>query len=114
MLADVCYLVSEHPIPEWSVVASYASGLQAMTRNLALDLKPVRVNLISPGGVRTELWDASVPKDKQAEFFEGLGKNTTTGKIGEVEDVVHAYLYVLQDHNITGSMISTNSGSMLK
>ena len=110
----MCYLVCEHPRPEWSVIASYASGLQAMTRNLAVDLQPARVNLISPGGVKTELWDTSVPKEKQEEFFQMMGKNTTTGKVGEVEDVVHAYLYVLQDHNVTGAMISTSSGSLLK
>lgn len=45
--------VSERPIPDWSVVGSYAAGLQAMTRGLALDLKPIRVNLVSPGAVDT-------------------------------------------------------------
>ena len=49
--------VADKPIPNWTVVASYAAGLQGMTRALALDLKPVRVNLIQPGAVDTELWD---------------------------------------------------------
>lgn len=42
---------------DWSIVASYAAGLYGMVRGLALDLKPLRVNLISPGAVKTELWD---------------------------------------------------------
>lgn len=50
--------VAEKPIPNWSVVASYASGLHGMVRNLAIDLKPVRVNLVSPGAVDTELVSA--------------------------------------------------------
>jgi NAD(P)-dependent dehydrogenase (short-subunit alcohol dehydrogenase family) len=37
--------ISERPIANWSVVASYATGLHGMVRNLALDLKPVRVSL---------------------------------------------------------------------
>lgn len=41
--------VSEKPIDDWSVIGSYAAGLHGMTRGLALDLKPIRVNLISPG-----------------------------------------------------------------
>ncbi|KAI4157665.1 MAG: hypothetical protein L6R39_000615 [Caloplaca ligustica] len=49
-------MVSERPLAGWSVVASYAAGLHGMVRNLALDLKPIRVNLISPGVVDTELW----------------------------------------------------------
>jgi len=49
--------VAERPMPDWSIVASYAAGLYGMVRGLALDLKPLRVNLISPGAVKTELWD---------------------------------------------------------
>ena len=48
--------VSERPISGWSVIGSFATGLQGMTRGLALDLKPIRVNLVSPGAVKTELW----------------------------------------------------------
>ena len=34
--------VAERPIPNWTVINSYATGLQGMTRGLALDLKPIR------------------------------------------------------------------------
>ena len=104
--------VSEKPIAGWSVVGSYASGLHAMTRGLALDLKPVRVNLISPGAVDTELWD-HMPPEQREKTLERLGKHSATGKIGQPEDVAEAYLYCLRDWNLTGSMISTNSGSLL-
>lgn len=40
--------VSERPRPNWSVINSYATGLLGMTRGLALDLKPLRVNLVAP------------------------------------------------------------------
>lgn len=36
--------VAEHPVPNWPVMASYCAGLHGMTRNLAIDLKPIRVN----------------------------------------------------------------------
>lgn len=41
--------VSQRPRPDWSIVGAYATGLQGLTRGLALDLAPLRVNLISPG-----------------------------------------------------------------
>lgn len=53
--------VSEKPIAGWSVVASYATGLHGMVRNLALDLAPIRVNSISPGAVETEMWNSKLP-----------------------------------------------------
>jgi NAD(P)-dependent dehydrogenase (short-subunit alcohol dehydrogenase family) len=36
--------ISERPMGNWSVIASYAAGIHAMVRNLALDLKPIRVS----------------------------------------------------------------------
>ena len=73
--------VAEKPIPGWSVVASYATGLHGMVRNLAVDLKPVRVNLASPGPVDTELWKEMGEGEKKNMFKEIEGK-VPTGHAG--------------------------------
>ncbi|KAL4943923.1 hypothetical protein BDV06DRAFT_210678 [Aspergillus oleicola] len=105
---------AEKPIPGWTVTSSYLAGLQGMTRGLALDLKPIRVNIVSPGGVDTEMWDVL---GKESEAREGvigdLGRDTTTGRIGKVEDVVEAYLYCLKDANLSGAVIGSNGGRLL-
>lgn len=100
--------VSQKPIPNWTVVGAYAGGLHAMTRNLAVDLKPIRVNLVSPGAVDTDLWG----QDREQIVKQFAGR-TLTGKTGTVEDVVQAYVYLLQDENATGACVSTNSGGIL-
>ena len=105
--------VSEKPIAGWTLVASYAGGAHSMMRNLALDLKPIRVNLISPGFVETELWDG-MTKEAYTSMTDDIKKNgTTTGELAQPGDIAEAYLYCMRDRNITGSVISTNSGSML-
>jgi len=104
--------VSQKPRPDWTVVNSYASGLHGMCRGLALDLKPLRVNLISPGAVDTELW-AGMSEDAKAGMFKQIEKSMPTGKVGHAEDVAEAYLYLMKDWNATGSIVSTNSGSLL-
>jgi len=104
--------VSERPRPSWSVIGSFATGLQGMCRGLALDLKPIRVNLISPGAVDTELW-GHLTEEQKANMFKELAEKQPTGTVGTVQDVVHSYLGVIQDYNMTGSMISTNSGTLL-
>jgi NAD(P)-dependent dehydrogenase (short-subunit alcohol dehydrogenase family) len=63
-------LVADRPIPNWSVIASYAAGLHGMTRTLAVDLQPIRVNIVSPGLVDTNLW-----QHLSAEEKEGMMKN---------------------------------------
>ena len=104
--------VSDKPRPNWSVIASYATGLHGMTRNLALDLAPIRVNLISPGAVLTPLWDG-MPKEQKEAAMDRFKKESTTGEIGRPEDVAEAYLYVMRDRNCSGSVIDTNGGGLL-
>ncbi|KAH8688708.1 putative short-chain dehydrogenases/reductase [Talaromyces proteolyticus] len=103
---------SEKPIPGWTVTSSYLSGLHGMMRGLAFDLKPIRVNLVVPGGVDTEMWNILDPQSR-ATVIEELERQTTTGQIGTVESVVEAYLYCMKDYNLTGSTISTNGGRLL-
>ena len=103
---------SEKPIAGWTIPASYAGGFHSMMRNLALDLAPTRVNLISPGLVETELWDW-MPKEQFQTFAEGFTRGTTTGRLGQPEDVAEAYLYCMRDRNVSGSLIGTNSGALL-
>jgi len=99
--------VSQRPLPDWTVVGALAGGLHAMTRNLAVDLKPLRVNLVSPGAVDTELWG-----EAREATVKAMGARTLTGRCGTVEDVVQAYLYVMKDENATGSCVSTNGGAL--
>ncbi|EME45049.1 hypothetical protein DOTSEDRAFT_33643 [Dothistroma septosporum NZE10] len=104
--------VSERPIANWTVVNSYATGLQGMARGLALDLKPIRVNLVSPGAVDTELWSHLTEEQKQ-DYFKEMSKTIPVGKVASVEDVAESYLYLMKDQNITGAMISTSGGHLL-
>jgi NAD(P)-dependent dehydrogenase (short-subunit alcohol dehydrogenase family) len=97
---------SEKPFPNWSLIAGYLTGLHGITRNLALDLKPLRVNLVSPGVVATPLWGPDGVPDNMKD-------GTTLGKVGTVEEVAEAYIYFMKDTNATGACISTNAGSLL-
>ena len=104
--------VSQKPSPNWTTIAGYATGLHGMCRNLALDLAPIRVNLISPGAVVTPLWDGLKPEERE-RLLAGMKKKCATGEIGKPEDVAQSYLYVMNDWNCTGSVISTNGGALL-
>jgi NAD(P)-dependent dehydrogenase (short-subunit alcohol dehydrogenase family) len=65
----------EKPFPGWSLMAGYLSGLRGLTRNLALDLKPLRVNLVSPGIVETPLL-------RPSGVIDEMKAHTTLGKVG--------------------------------
>ena len=105
-------VISSKPNKDWSIVASYATGLHGMMRNLALDLAPIRVNLVSPGVVLTPLWDG-MPKERVESLMESTKDKCTTGAVGKPEDVAESYLYVMRDWNVSGSVIDTNGGYLL-
>ena len=49
---------STKPGPGWSAAAGWGSAKEGMARGLAVDLKPTRVNCVSPGAIDTEFWDS--------------------------------------------------------
>jgi NAD(P)-dependent dehydrogenase (short-subunit alcohol dehydrogenase family) len=100
--------VAERPMADWSVVSSYAGALDSTVQNLALDMKPIRVNLVAPGAVDTELWDGFSKSEKET-FSEGIKARAPTGQMGQPHDVAEAYLYVMRDQNVTGVTVKTDS-----
>ncbi len=105
--------VWEHPAADWTVVAGYMGGVCSIARNLALELKPVRVNAVSPGLVDTELWDAVVDATTKEGLLRHEAAKHPTGRVARAEDIAEAYMYLMKDCNITGRVISTDSGSLL-
>ncbi|KAI0521594.1 short-chain dehydrogenase [Xylaria bambusicola] len=106
--------IASKPAPGWSVIAYFAGGINALTRNLALDLAPVRVNAVEPGIVNTGLWDPGYASLEEREA--GLMKMTAgqpVGRPGAVEEVVEAYMYLLRDANATGETVRTRGGQHL-
>lgn len=106
--------IIDRPREDWSIVATFATGLLGMMRNLALDLKPVRVNCVAPGVVDTEMWDkGGMTAEAKSGLFGNLASKLPTGRIAGPDDIAEAYLYLMKDRNITGRCISTDSGVML-
>lgn len=75
---------------------------------MALELAPIRVNIVAPGFVDTRLWGEL--REKLVAAQDG---SVLTGRAGQVEDVVDAYLYLMKDGNATGQVIRTGSGATL-
>ncbi|KAI1427392.1 oxidoreductase [Xylaria sp. FL1777] len=106
--------IASMPVSGWSVIAFFAAGIKGLTRNLALDLSPVRVNVVEPGIVNTGLWDTSYKSVEEREA--GLKKmcaRLPVGRPGAVEEVVEAYMYLLRDANATGEVVQTRGGQHL-
>jgi NAD(P)-dependent dehydrogenase (short-subunit alcohol dehydrogenase family) len=95
-----------------TVVASVCGAMEALTRALAVELAPIRVNAVCPGVVRTELWNDMSETDREA-MYRDLGQRLPIGRIGEPEDLAHAYVYLMREHYSTGQVVVVDGGALL-
>ena len=83
-----------------------------LARGLAVDLAPVRVNAVRSGAVRTPLWDA-IPEPQRAAVFDNLTQRALTGSIGEPQQIAAAHLYLMENHFVTGTVLTVDGGLIL-
>ncbi|KII87276.1 hypothetical protein PLICRDRAFT_42922 [Plicaturopsis crispa FD-325 SS-3] len=104
------------PPTNWSVIVAGSGALQSLVRGLAVDLAPVRVNLVEPGATRTELWDQLVgglPGEAQEKVFAQQAENSLVKKMGEAEDIAEAYIYFMKADFVTGTNTIIDGGALL-
>jgi NAD(P)-dependent dehydrogenase (short-subunit alcohol dehydrogenase family) len=77
-----------------------------------VELAPIRVNAVCPGVVRTNLWQ-NMSEEAREGFYRSVGNQLLVGRVGEVEDIAHAYLYLMQEGYSTGQTVIVDGGSVL-
>ncbi|XP_026328417.1 uncharacterized protein LOC113236520 [Hyposmocoma kahamanoa] len=95
------------------------AGLDHFTRCIALELAPkgVRVNVINPGIVRTDIMKHYVTDENlEKQMYELAGKNAPLQKIAESEEIADLILYLASDKakSITGACHVIDNGFLLK
>lgn len=95
----------------WMVAASITSASEALGRALAVELGPIRVNVVRPGPTRTELWDGSVAQPE--ELYQALGSKLLVGRVGHVDEVAQTYVYLMNNGFSTGSVVTVDGGHFL-
>lgn len=93
-------------------VAITNGAADTLTRSLALELAPIRVNAVSPGVIDTGAWDALGEPGKAAMFAE-QSKLNPAGRIGTVDDVAQAVLLALTNTFLTGVTLAVDGGEVL-
>ncbi|RWA65842.1 SDR family oxidoreductase [Mesorhizobium sp.] len=76
---------------------------------LAVELKPLRVNVVAPGVIDTPWWDFLPDDQRQAVFAEYAGK-TPVGRIGRAEDVADAIAFLVSNGFMTGQVLTCDGG----
>jgi len=105
-------VAGRRPHSGWVIAASVCGTIEALTRALAIELAPIRVNAVSPGVVRTNLWQNMRSEDRE-KLFESVGKRLPVGRVGEAHDIAQAYLFLMQEGFGTGQTVVVDGGTVL-
>jgi NAD(P)-dependent dehydrogenase (short-subunit alcohol dehydrogenase family) len=99
------------PGPGWMLGAMASGASISLMRTLALELAPLRVNVVAPGVVRSPLWDGMPEGDRQA-MYDGLA-TLPAGRVAEVEDVARAFVALMEQDYVTGTVSIVDGGTLL-
>ncbi|MEW9531228.1 SDR family oxidoreductase [Microbispora sp. NPDC049125] len=105
-------IAGDRPSPGWVVAASILGAVESMVRGMAVELAPLRVNAVSPGVVRSPLW-AALDDDAREEMYAGTGASLLLGRVGEVEDIAEAYVFLMRERWATGTIVTVDGGALL-
>jgi NAD(P)-dependent dehydrogenase (short-subunit alcohol dehydrogenase family) len=100
------------PPPGFLIGSSICAAMEAATRSLAIELAPIRVNIVTPGFVDTGLW-SNVPEAARAKMFADAAARLPVGRIGKPADVAGHYLAFLRGGYTTGQSIVVDGGGVL-
>jgi NAD(P)-dependent dehydrogenase (short-subunit alcohol dehydrogenase family) len=102
----------QRPQAGWSVAASICSAMQGLTRALAVELAPLRVNVVTPGVVESPLWN-TMPEGERKALFDHMANALPLKHVGTPEEVAESYLYAMKQTYGTGQSITVDGGGVL-
>ncbi|MFE7171589.1 SDR family oxidoreductase [Streptomyces sp. NPDC057616] len=100
------------PAAGMAVTGALTAALPALTANLALEIAPIRVNLIAAGFVDTPL-SASLLGDQLEARREQLRKTLPIGRVVGPADVAALALHLMTNDALTGATYDIDGGQQL-
>jgi len=100
------------PVQGWTLMAPIGAAKKGLARALANDMKPIRVNCVCPGAVKTELFD-HFGAERLEQIIEMYKAKTLTNTIGTPEDLAECYLCSMKNNFMTGVEIYADGGYLL-
>ena len=95
-----------------ALIAAITAALPAMTRSLALQVAPVRVNLIATGFAGTPS-SASLPGDRIDKRREQLRSTLPIGRVVGPADIAALAIHLMANTAITGATFDIDGGQQL-
>jgi len=105
-------MIAHRPTKGSALSTGMAGAVEHLTRGLAAELAPIRVNCVCPGMIRTGVWD-QIPADVREERIRQMTARQPLARIGEPQEAAEAYLYLMRGGYTTGQVLRVDGGGSL-
>lgn len=102
-------MFAHRPAKGSAMSSAMMGGVEHLARGLAVDLAPVRVNVVTPGLVATEVW-AKLPADALGAMVAGQ----PLPRIGTPAEVAEAYISFIRSSYTTGQVAIVDGGMLYR
>ena len=96
--------------PGFSCGSAINAAIETLARTLAVELAPIRVNVISPGLIDTPVWESFVSSAERDALFTETAAKLPAGRIGRPEEVADAVLFLVRNEYTTGTTLFVDGG----
>jgi len=97
--------------PAQSALSCVGASVENLARCLAVEMAPIRVNVVSPGTIDTAMFDW-MGAEKQAKL-QGMTATHLIKRPGTSEEVAQGILFVMQNEFVTGTTVDVDGGRIL-
>jgi NAD(P)-dependent dehydrogenase (short-subunit alcohol dehydrogenase family) len=104
--------LSRRPKPNMVLVGAINAALETLAQGLALEMAPIRFNVVSPGIIDTPT-RAAMPAEARKTMLENIAKTLPVKRVGLAEDVADQVLLFLRNTFATGTVVYLDGGGLL-
>jgi NAD(P)-dependent dehydrogenase (short-subunit alcohol dehydrogenase family) len=95
-----------------SMIAAAFAAVEALTRALALELGPLRVNAIRPGYTDSDMW-SFLPQAARDDLRRRVAEAMPVRRMGTPDDIAHAAVFLMTNPQVTGAVLEVTGGESL-
>ncbi len=105
-------LAGRRGYPNFAVAGAANAGIEAVARNLAIELSPIRVNTVCAGVIDTEMLDKVFGENRDGVVQE-IAQRLPVKRIGKPEEVADAVVFLMNNGFVTGTTLLLDGGDAL-
>ena len=92
-----------------SVISAALRGVEGLAQSLALELRPIRVNVIAPGLIDTPLLD-SFGADVKSMVLDSAAAKSPVSRVGRPEEPAHGIVFLMENGFVNGEVLHVDGG----